>query len=192
MIGIITNKFICNRRLRAHCFYCRMSARQTCRSIKTRIRNAVDTHTAIVIFYIFYQPIYGIIRITAFVHIFVVFFIYYVWSYFKVHSLTHVPSPYILINKNIFFIHQCWVWTNAGCITGISVRAGRVWRTLHKYGIFFFSVFRHINNRVQFYSISHFYNGIYFYKIFFYKISICLCGCLEAIKYDNYRKQLLH
>ena len=105
-----TNKFISYRRLRAYSLYRRMCSGQTCRCIKTGIRNSIKAYASVIIFNIFQKPVNSIVGVAAFVNLCFVFFIRDIRSYFKIMSFAHIAPAHILVNENVFFMHQRCVW----------------------------------------------------------------------------------
>lgn len=74
VVKIIPNEPIGNGCLWRNCFQCRMCIYQRHGGIKTRVRNAQNAYSAVIVGYVLYQPVDGIIGVAAFVNIFAAFF----------------------------------------------------------------------------------------------------------------------
>ena len=131
-------------------------------------------HFAVIVFYIFKQPFNRIVSVRAFINIFFGFALH-LWRHIGEGAFAHVPAAHILIDENIFVIHQELVGAQRCTVFVFAIWRDAVAGTLHDERVFLRlrNAFWNINGSEEFYTIAHRDVHFLFRVIIFYK---CIVG----------------
>ena len=174
MVKIVTKKPCSHRSLWRNCLNCRMGIYQTHCRIETGIRNSKNSHIAIVILYVFNEPVYRIPGICRFINILIgVFYRNFRTNIFEC-TFAHILSPDILKNHNIFILSVSFVELHKEIKTSGPSGFNIIRCTIKKNRMRDRVIFRCINRGKQFYSIAHGYINFLFIIFLFY--SFCRLG----------------
>ena len=105
MMKIFKEK-VSNRCLWRHSLQCRMTRKCSNYCVKSRVRYAMNTHPSIIIWYIFYQPIYGIVSVAWLIYIGGFGFGIHLRRHIGPGAFWHISAPNILFYKYKFLFHK--------------------------------------------------------------------------------------
>ena len=173
MVEIIEPK-IGNWCLRGRSNQCWMICQSSYSCIKSGIRSTILSNFTIVVLNIFYQPVYSVIRISTFVHIFFSFVIY-LRCHIRENSFAHISATNVLKNEDVFFLFNKFVGIQFFSKVVLSIRRDAVTCSVHDKRVFFplGNILWSIDNGEQFSSISHRDINFFFGIIILNLISLC-------------------
>ena len=105
MVIVVAVKPVRDRRLWRDRFDCRMTIDAGHRSVKARIRDAVDADAPVVVRNVLDEPIDRVVRVAGFVNL-VPFLVGNVRTHVLVLALTHITPAHVPVNKDVAFARK--------------------------------------------------------------------------------------
>ena len=113
-----------------------MIRQHTRRGVEARVRNAPDTHFAIVIGHVLHQPVDAVIRVAAFVNILWRLLIVDLWTHVGELAFRHNAAAHVLIREDIFLSGEQFRRSERRLIVVRAIGRNAVRRPVHKDWIF--------------------------------------------------------